>query len=183
LCNVNHEMRQGQEKTRSRIYRVLLITLRISMDFGMGIYLFRKGLCQRSQMHGYECSRGAEDPALRGSVREGSVVTCFSSGVLECWSAGRKGYENSPVGSKEKTASSKITIHSEVFCSLFLQYSNTPILLQNHRYINKLLSGATQSRTLPAKAGSLTRPGFFTPGPARFWLSFPKGTLLPSQLH
>jgi len=58
------------------------------MDFGMGIYLFRKGLCQRSQMHGYECSRGAEDPALRGSVREGSVVTCFSSGVLECWSAG-----------------------------------------------------------------------------------------------
>ena len=36
---------------------------------------------------------------------------------------GRRGIQDCSAGSQEKTESSKITIHPEVFCSLFLQYS------------------------------------------------------------
>jgi len=70
---------------------------------------------------------GQREKALLGC----NVFFIRSTGVMERWSivenpvsdGGRRGIQDCSAGSQEKTESSKITIHPEVFCSLFLQYS------------------------------------------------------------
>jgi len=50
---------------------------------------------------------------------------------MEYWSIGRRGIQNFSAEGQEKTGSSKITIHSEGFYSLLLQYSLAQTSHQN----------------------------------------------------